>query len=142
MKATVVLYTSKRLANGEFPVMVRITDRANKKYMPVGMSLPATDTNPDRELKRGCKRIYKSKYWNFKKNELFVKRGKDDNPEVEKYLDRKDLIAKIYNPYSKAIDKATRQGRTMTIDQLIKSVKNPVNKNLTFLFLAIKFKYE
>ena len=49
--ANVVYYTSKTLANGEHPLMIRYCKDGKKKYKSLGVSV-----NPQ--------------YWNFEKNKL------------------------------------------------------------------------
>lgn len=105
MKVTVILNKHKKLANGEYPLMVRLIKGDKIKYKSLGYSLPL-------------------KAWNFKKHEL--RTNYDDYHEVQ------SLIGDKKQEYSDAILKLKHQRKNITLDSLVKLVENPV-KDTTVL---------
>ena len=52
MKIAVVLYKSNTLANGEHPLMVRVTHKKTRKYISLGISCPPSLWNPEKNKPR------------------------------------------------------------------------------------------
>jgi integrase len=113
MKVSVILYKSKTLANGHHPLMIRINDSKNKKYLSTGLSCLA-------------------KWWDFKKNS-----PNKSNPN-RKYL--KTVIENKKAIYSLQISTLESGKNKPTIEQLFQTVekKSPANyfDSNVFTFLS------
>lgn len=117
MRAIVILFTGKTLSNGEHPLMLRISHKKKKKYRSLGISLPLTKWNEDTGKLKGMKA--KSE------NDLKYK-------EYTDYLSLKKQIGEIESKYNEEISTLAKEGREVTIDQLIQMVEKPV-KSITVL---------
>lgn len=114
MKATVVLYSSKTLENGEHPLMLCLRDRANIKYYSLGVSLPA-------------------KHWDKDTRKWKMLPAKTD-----------ELIKSTELKFSKKINELATDGKTVSLDTLYQLVENPVKRDFTVFqyydFLIDEFK--
>ncbi len=126
MKAKVILYTAKTLSDGEHPLMLRISDKKQKKYRSMGTRLP------------------KSK-WNEKTGSLKGMKAKPkDDPnykEYKDYLNLKKTISDVEAKYNDEISSLSKEGRSVTIDQLIKRVENPVKETTVLSYFQERIDY-
>lgn len=120
MKATVILYKSKTLSNGEHPLMIRIADRGKKKFVSLNISLPESR-------------------WNFKTNNYKPRPIPKEAPDTvrEKIL-KEDaaIIARIDEErarYSAKLRELAVDRKTVSIDSLQEQVEKPVNNEYTLL---------
>ncbi len=97
----VILYKSKELANGEYPLVLRITKNRKRKYKYLSISCP-------------------EKLWDAENN-----RPKRSHPDKRK-LD--SIIAKTIAGYKDQIYDLEREGKDFTADTLFQSVQKPKRK--------------
>src|ERR1035437_9839493 len=97
----VILYKSKELANGEHPLVLRITKNRKRKYQYLSISCPA-------------------KLWDEENN-----RPKRNHPDKRK-LD--SIIAKTIAEYKDQVYELDKEGKDFTADTLFQSVQKPKRK--------------
>lgn len=126
MKARVVLYSVKTLSNGEHPLMLRISDKKQKKYRSMGISLPKSMWNEKTGMLKGMKA-----------------RAVDDPKfkEYQDYLNLKKTINDLETKYNDEISSLSKEGKTVTIDQLIQRVENPVKKITVLGYFQERIEY-
>ena len=107
----VILYKSKKLANGEHPLMLRVTKNRVRRYISIGLSCNEKD-------------------WDEKKN--LVKKS-HPNKEV-----MNSIISKKLKPYSDKVLDYKNEEKDFTPDVLISEANNPVKKTTVFDFFDIK----
>ncbi|MEB0260506.1 site-specific integrase [Mucilaginibacter sp. 10I4] len=109
----VILFKSKTLANGEHPLMLRVTKNRVRKYIAVGLSCNEKD-------------------WDEKKN--LVKKSHPDKDIMN------SIISKALKPYSAKVLEFKNEEKDFTPDVLISEAKNPVKKTTVFDFFDLKIK--
>jgi integrase len=126
MTAKVILFVGKELANGEHPLMIRISDDKKKKYRSLGVSLPESKWNKKSKSLKGMKA-----------------RTKDDPKykEYEDYLKLRSRIKVIESKYNVEITSLAKEGRAVTIDQLIERVEKPIKKTTVLSYFQDRIDY-
>jgi integrase len=118
MKVAVILYTSKEYSNGEYPLMLRLAEKKNKKYISLGITLPKSN-------------------WNFDKNSYINTPIPKDATEVEankiKLRDAKirSIISEAESKYLTALSEQKLTGKRITLDTLQKNVEKPISHEYT-----------
>ncbi len=107
----VILYKSKILANGEHPLMLRVSKNRVRKYISIGLSC-----HP--------------KFWD-EKNKL----PKKTHPFKEKF---DSIISKAISQYKDKIIDFKYEGKDFTPDVLISVTNNPSKKITVFKYFEIK----
>lgn len=98
MKISIILYKSKTLADGSHPLMVRISERKNKKYFSTGLACPA-------------------EWWDFDKHT--PKRSHPDRKLLEAILAQKKA-----SYHTKLLELESEQ-RRLSIQQLVQAIDEP-----------------
>lgn len=126
MKAKVILFTGKTLGNNEHPLMLRISDEKKKKYRSIGASLPESRWNKKTKSLKGMKA-----------------KSKDDPKykEYQDYLKLRSRIKNIESKYNEEINSLSKEGKSVTIDQLIQRVENPVKKITVLSYFQDRIDY-
>lgn len=101
MKATVILYKSKKLSDGTHPLMICLRDRKNIKYCSLGVSLPA-------------------KHWNEK-----TRRWQGLSEKTDK------LIKETEAKYAAKIAELATDRKNVSLDTLYQMVETPVKRDYT-----------
>lgn len=121
MKVSVILYDHKELSNGEYPLMLRISHKKQRKLKSLGISLPKSKWNSEKGRLKGVKARSK---------------GDPKYKDYEDYLNLKNLIAEKEKAFNDEISSIASQGIAVTIDQLIKRVENPVKETTLFIYFS------
>jgi integrase len=108
---TVVLYKSKTLANGEHPLMIRVSKNRIRKYHTLGLSC-----HP--------------KNWDTKSN-----LPKKNHPNKDK-ID--SIISKAISQYKDKIIDFKHEGKDFTPDVLISEAHKPTKKTTVFKYFELK----
>ncbi len=95
----VLCYKSKRLANGENPLMIRVCKDGKKKYLGLGLSI-------------------KPEYWDFEKNE--PKRNCPNREEIQ------SIIIERAKEYQEQILEYKVTNKEFTATTLVEKVSNPI----------------
>jgi integrase len=98
MKLSIILYKSKTLANGNHPLMVRISQLKSIKYISAGLSCPAV-------------------WWDFQKNE--PKRNHPDRKLLEAVLAQKKAT------YHTRLLELESEQKTLSFQQLVQAIEEP-----------------
>jgi len=101
MKATVVLYKSKTLSNGEHPLMLCLRDRSKIKYYSLGVSLPG-------------------KHYNTKKKQW-----------ISLSIETIDLIKSAEAKYATKINELATAKKHVSLDTLYEMVEHPIKRDFT-----------
>jgi len=107
----VILFKSKTLANGEHPLMLRVTKSRVRKYISVGLSCDEKD-------------------WDANKN--LVKKSHPNKDVMN------SIISKALKPYSDKILDFKNEEKDFTPAVLISEAKNPVKKITVFDYFDLK----
>ena len=107
MKVSVVLYKSKTLANGEHPIMLRVTKDRKRKYLSLGISSS-------------------EKFWDAKENRPNSKHPNRDIVSA--------IITSKLAEYEKVKLSLKSEGKDFTSASLIKQVEKPLLKTTVFGF--------
>lgn len=127
MKIAVVLYKSNTLANGEHPLMVRVTHKKTRKYVSLGISCPPSLWNSEKHQPR-------KNHPDKKLIDAII--AKKRSQYDAKYL---EMVAQDKPFSTEALINAVENGRTLTqffpfldelIERLVKSGK--VNTSLNY----------
>jgi integrase len=98
MKLSIILYKSKTLANGNHPLMVRISQLKSIKYISTGLSCPPV-------------------WWDFQKNE--PKRNHPDRKLLEAVLAQKKAT------YHTRLLELESEQKTLSLQQLVRAIEEP-----------------
>jgi len=126
MKAKVILFIGKDLANGEHPLMLRIYDDKKKKYRSLGSSLSKSRWNKTTKSLKG------------------MKARSEDDPKYKEYKDYLKLrtrIKTLESKYNEEITSLAKEGRVVTIDQLIERVEQPVKDTTVLSYFQERIDY-
>lgn len=107
----VILFKSKTLANGEHPLMLRVTKNRVRKYIAVGLSCNEKD-------------------WDANKN--LVKKSHPNKDVMN------SIISKALKPYSDKVLDFKNEEKDFTPAVLISEAKNPVKKITVFDYFDLK----
>lgn len=111
MKAKVILWPRK-LANGDYPLKLRVSEGSQNVYNPTGISVNKAQWDTKKQALKGVKPSQEQKYID--------------------YLNLRTRISDIEKGYNEKIKRLAIEGRKVTIDQLIQMVENPVRENTVF----------
>lgn len=115
MKTKIILWP-RATAKGKFILKLRISDSMKTVYRGTGIEI-------DR------------KQWDDKKDDLRnVRPG--DTLEYRDFLTLRNTLSEIAKPYNEKILSLAKEGRTVTVDQLVNLVENPVRKSTVFSYIA------
>lgn len=126
MRASVVLFIGKTLVNGEHPLMLRISAKKKKKYSSLGISLPVNKWNKQTSSLKGMKA---------------KPEGDPKYQEYQDYLNLKKHIGEIEAKYNAEITSLAKEGKNLTIDQLIQKVEIPVTDITVLSYFKDRIKY-
>jgi integrase len=110
MKANIILH-SRENANNEHPLKIRLSEGKRKYFIPIKSGSTSVS-------------IPKSK-WNEEKQQLKVVRP-SQSQEYKDYLNLRNLLNSILSNYETMISSLAKEGRSVTFEQLVRMVENPV----------------
>ena len=96
-----ICYKVRALRDGTFPLMLRLTQNRNRKYLSLGMSV-------------------EERFWDFKKNT--PKRNCPDRDAILSVIERKS------KQYREQITQFKVEGKDYTLETLVQRVENPVRQ--------------
>lgn len=103
----VILYTSKTLANGDHPLMLRLTKEKKRKYLSLGISCAL-------------------KYWNIQKQ--LPKKTHPDKDLIE------NIIAQKISDYKSKVLEFKKDKKDFSLDSLIQLVEKPNKRSSVYQF--------
>jgi integrase len=122
MKAKIILW-SRATLSGEYLLKLRLSEGDNNKYLLTGISIPKSKWDSD---KQQLKVLAPPRKKDVKTLQLY-----------QDYLNLKNTLNSIVGKYEAMIQSLAKEGRSVTIDQLISMVENPVKKTTVHSYFKL-----